>query len=170
MLSFVPETEDDTTSIRDVVTAAFGRTSEANLVEAIRNSLNFIPQLSIVAKEDGDMLGHVMFSAIAIAAQNRTIPALALAPLSVIPARQREGIGSQLVQLGLSKCRQLDHSIVVVLGEPHYYRRFDFQTANQFGVQAPFPVPDDAFMVLQLKPGALKGVSTVQYPKYFDEV
>lgn len=171
MLSFGSETEDDTTSIRAVVTAAFGRTSEANLVEAIRNSPNFIPQLSIVAKEDGDVLGHVMLSAIAIAAQNRTVPALALAPLSAIPARQHEGIGSQLVKVALTKCRELGHSIAVVLGEPQYYRRFGFQTASQFGVQAPFLVPDDAFMVLELKPGALKGVSgIVQYPTYFDEV
>lgn len=170
MLSFVAETEDDTTSIREVVTAAFGRTSEANLVEAIRNSPNFIPQLSIVAKEDGDAVAHVMFSAIAIATQNRPIPALALAPLSVMPARQHEGIGSHLVQVGLSKCRQLGHSIVVVLGEPRYYKRFGFQTASQFGMQAPFPVPDDAFMVLELKPGALKGVSIVQYPAYFNQV
>ncbi len=88
-----------------------------------------------------------------------------------MPARQREGIGSQLVRVGLSKCRELGHSIVVVLGEPHYYRRFGFQTASQFGMQAPFPVPDDAFMVLELKPGDLKDVSgIVQYPAYFDEV
>ncbi len=171
MLSFAPETDEDIATIRDVVTAAFGRTSEAELVDAIRNSLNFIAELSIVAKEDGEVLGHILFSPIVIEAQDQTVPALALAPLAVTPARQHQGIGSQLVQVGLSKCRELAYNIVVVLGSPRYYQRFGFQTASRFGVQAPFPVPDEVFMVLELKPGALTGVSgTVQYPAYFEGV
>ncbi len=161
----------DIVSIREVLTAAFGRTSEAELVEAIRNSPNFIPQLSIVATEDGNVLGHILFSPIVIETKEQTVSALALAPLAVTPTRQREGIGSQLVQVGLSKCRELGHSIVVVLGEPRYYGRFGFQTASKFGVQAPFPVPDEAFMVLELKPDALRDVrGTVQYPAYFEGV
>lgn len=171
MRSFTPETEDDVASIREVVIAAFGQTSEAQLVDAIRHSPHFIAGLSIVAVEDGNVLGHILFSPIVIQAEKRTVPALALAPLAVTPARQREGIGSQLVQAGLSKCRELGHSIVVVLGHPYYYRRFGFQPASQFGVQAPFPVPDEAFMVLELQPGALRNVTgTVRYPAYFDEV
>lgn len=165
------ETDDDIVNLREVLTAAFGRTSEAELVEAIRNSANFIPELSIVAKEDGNVLGHILFSPIVIETQKQTVSALALAPLAVTPTRQREGIGSQLVQVGLSKCRELGHSIVVVLGEPRCYGRFGFQTASQFGVQAPFPVPDEAFMVLELKPDALRDVrGTVRYPAYFEGV
>lgn len=171
MRSFAPETEDDIASIREVIAAAFGQTSEAQLVDAIRNSSNFIPELSIVAAEDGNVLGHILFSPIVIESQGKTVPALALAPLAVTPVRQREGIGSQLVQAGLSKCRELGHSIVVVLGHPHYYSRFGFQTASQFGVQAPFTVPDEAFMVLELQPGALRNITgMVRYPAYFDGV
>lgn len=171
MLSFARETDNDLAGIREVVEAAFGGTSEAGLVEAIRNSPNFIPELSIVAVENGKVLGHILFSPIVIEAQEQSVPALALAPLAVTPARQREGIGRQLVQVGLSKCRELGHGIVVVLGHPDYYPRFGFQKASQFGVQAPFTVPDEAFMVLELKPGTLKNVSgTVRYPTYFDGV
>jgi putative acetyltransferase len=171
MLTFTPETDDDIATIRSLVTAAFGRTSEADLIEAIRASPNFIPELSLVAAEDGNVLGHILFSPIVIESQGGTVPALALAPLAVTPPRQHQGIGTQLVQAGLSKCRELDHGIVVVLGEPHYYGRFGFQTASQFGIQAPFPVPEQVFMVLELKPGALINVSgIVRYPAYFDEV
>lgn len=171
MLAFARETTNDIASIREVVTAAFGGTSEAKLVEAIRNSPNFIPELSIVAVEEGNVLGHILFSPIIIEAKGQAVPALALAPLAVTPTRQRQGIGSQLVQVGLSECQELGHSIVVVLGHPHYYPRFGFQTACQFGVKAPFPVPDEVFMILEVKPGALMSVSgTVRYPGYFEGV
>src|SRR5688572_2276863 len=100
MLSFASETENTTTGIREVVTAAFGQTSEANLIDTIRHSPNFIPELSIVAVEAGEVLGHILFSPIVIETQPQSVPALALAPLAVTPARQREGIGRQLVQVG----------------------------------------------------------------------
>lgn len=171
MLSCTRETDIYIASIRSVVTAAFGRTSEAELVETIRSSPNFIPELSLVAVEDGEVLGHILFSPIIIEAQRQTVPALVLAPLAVIPARQNEGIGTRLVQSGLSKCRELDHSRVVVLGSPQYYGRFGFQATSRFSIRAPFPVPDEFFMVLELKTGALINVSgTVRYPAYFDGV
>jgi putative acetyltransferase len=171
MLSFACETNDDLVSIREVVTAAFGQTDEAKLIEVIRNSQNFIPELSIVAVEDGEVLGHILFSAIGIEAQGQIVPALALAPLAVTPNCQRQGIGSQLIQNGLSKCRQLDHSIVVVVGHPHYYGRFGFQKASQFSLHSSISFPDEVFMVLELKPGALSNISgTVRYPAYFEEV
>jgi putative acetyltransferase len=62
MMSFADEREDDIPAICEVVTAAFGRTSEAKLIEAIRNSSNFIPELSTVAVEEGNVLGHILFS------------------------------------------------------------------------------------------------------------
>lgn len=171
MVSFAPEKNDDILPIREVVIAAFSQTNEAKLVEAIRNSQNFIPELSIVATEKENLLGHILFSPIIIEAQGQTFSALALAPLAVTPTRQRQGIGTELVQVGLSKCHELDHNLVVVLGHPSYYQRFGFQTANQFGISALFPVPEQAFMVLELKPGALRNVSgIVRYPAYFNEV
>lgn len=171
MLSFTPETDADRPAIYEVVSTAFGRTPEAELIDVIRQSPNFIPELSLVAKEEGNVLGHILLSRILIEAEERIISALALAPLAVTPSRQHQGIGSQLVQVGLSRCRELGHTIVVVLGEPQYYGRFGFQTASKFSVQAPFVVPDEAFMVLELKPGALISIrGTVRYPAYFNEV
>lgn len=171
MVSFAQEKNNNILSIQEVVTAAFGRTSEAKLVEAIRNTQNFIPELSIVATEKENLIGHILFSPIVIETQRQTFSALALAPLAVIPTRQREGIGTELVQFGLSKCCELDHNLVIVLGHPNYYLRFGFQPANQFGIRAPFPVPEQAFMILELKPDTLENVNgLVKYPAYFDEV
>ncbi len=171
MIKFCSEKNHYISAIQEVLEGAFGQTNEAKLVELIRNSPNFIPELSIAATEDGTVLGHILFSPIVIESKEQIISALALAPLAVIPTRQREGIGHQLVQVGLSRCRELGHEIVVVLGHPDYYPPFGFQKASQFGVQPPFSVPDEAFMVLELKSGALSNVSgTVRYPAYFDEV
>lgn len=170
MLLFSKETKDDIVGIHEVLTKAFGRSNEAELVQVIRASSNFIPELSLVAKEDGNVVGHILFSPIIIQAQEQNIEAIALAPLAVTPIFQHQGIGSQLVKFGLSKCRELDYKIVIVLGHPDYYKRFGFQTASKLGVQAPFPVPDEAFMVLGLKPEALINISgTVRYPAYFDK-
>lgn len=171
MLFLASETEEDIAKIREVVTTAFGRTSEAELIETIRKSPNFIPELSLVASENGEVLGHILFSPIIIESQVKNVPALSLAPLAVKPIRQRQGIGSQLVQFGLRQCRELEHSIIIVLGAPGYYKRFGFQTASSFGVDAPFPVTEEAFMVLELKTDALLNVSgMVKYPAYFDKV
>ena len=171
MLSFTRETDDDIASIGQVVTTAFGDMKVAELVETIRNSSNFIPELSLVAVENEDVLGHILFSRLVIEAQEQTVPALALAPLAVTPMRQRQGIGSQLVQVGLSQCHELEHRIVVVVGEPHYYGRFGFQRASRFGLQSSLSFPDEVFMVLELKPGTLMGVSgIVRYPAYFEGV
>lgn len=175
MISIRPEKPENIAEIRKVVIAAFGGTAEAQLIENIRASSNFIPKLSLVAVENREILGHILFSPIVIVTEtkptNQEISALALAPLAVIPARQKQGIGSELVKLGLTKCRDLNHNIIVVLGHPEYYPRFGFEIAKKFGIVAPFPVPDEAFMLLELKPSVLMGISgRVRYPKYFDDV
>lgn len=171
MISITSETAEDIAAIREVVTAAFGRPNEAELVEVIRNSPNFIPQLSLVAKQDGEVLGHILFSPVLIETRGGNVAAMALAPLCVSPTHQRQNIGTQLVQAGLTKCRELNHNIIILLGHPHYYQRFGFQTASNFGIQAPFLDADEAFMVLELKPGALTVSSgIVRYPGYFNEV
>ncbi|ARV58958.1 GNAT family N-acetyltransferase [Nostocales cyanobacterium HT-58-2] len=171
MLNFVQETDNQIEKIRQLITDAFGQTKEAALVETIRKSSNFIPELSLVAQENEDVLGHILFSSIVIETSQETFPVLALAPLSVTPLRQRQGIGSKLVEVGLIRCRELNHSIVIIVGEPRYYNRFGFQKASQFGLHSSLPIPDEVFMVLELKPSALMNVNgTVWYPTYFNEV
>ncbi len=171
MVLIIPETESHQAKISQVVSAAFGRSNEAELIDKIRNSTYFIPELSLVAVEEEEVLGHILFSLIEIDGGEKKITALALAPLAVKPEYQRQGIGSRLVETGLLKCQELSYLIVVVLGEPLFYQRFGFKPTSLWGIKAPFPVPDEAFMALELQPGSLENnTGTVCYPAYFYEV
>ena len=82
---------------------------------------------------------------------------MALAPMSVLPAWQRRGIGSVLVREGLHACRAAGHDVVVVVGHPAFYPRFGFIPARPLGLMSDPPFPDEAFMVAELTPGALRG-------------
>ncbi|MBD2040953.1 GNAT family N-acetyltransferase [Microcoleus sp. FACHB-672] len=171
MIIIRPETSDDFAGIYEVNKLAFGQEGEAQLVDAIRRSDNFNPELSLVAIQDEKIVGHLLFSDIIIQTENKDVPALALAPLAVHPEFQNQGIGSQLIQQGLKDCQRLGHKIVVVVGHPNYYTRFGFSPARAKGLEAPFPVPDEAFMVLELAPAALEGITgMVKYPPAFDDV
>jgi len=170
MITIRPETADDYAAIAEVNALAFGREVEPRLVEALRRSPEFIPELSLVAIEAARVAGHILFSPMAIETKDGAVPALGLAPLAVRPELQNQGIGSALVRDGLDRCRSLGHRIVVVIGHPAYYPRFGFSPARPRGLEAPFPVPDEAFLALELVPGALGGIAgVVKYPPAFDE-
>ncbi|TBR62040.1 GNAT family N-acetyltransferase [Westiellopsis prolifica IICB1] len=171
MFNIIPESNREIFAIRQLITEAFSQVKVAELVDIIRKSENFIPELSLVAVENAEVLGHILFSQIIIETPNQSIPSLALAPLAVKPSHQRQGIGSKLVEVGLSKCREFDYSVVIVVGEPGYYQRFGFQTAGKFGLRSSLFFPDEVFMVLELKPAALTNITgTVRYPAYFQDV
>ena len=120
---------------------------------------------------DGGVVGHILLSPIRIEASCGSVPALALAPMAVLPEFQRQGIGSELVSAGLDAARLGGHRIVIVVGHVDYYPRFGFTLAGKFGLSVSFPVPDQAFMARELVPGSLDGVSgPVRYPPAFDEV
>ena len=166
-----PETRADHAAIEEVNREAFGREVEARLVENLRRSSSFIPELSLVAARDGSILGHILFCHMAIEMDHGCLSALSLAPLAVRPGYQNLGIGSELVRHGLRQCQALGHKLVVVVGHPNYYPRFGFTSARANGLEAPFPVPDEAFMVLELVPGALNGIrGMITYPPAFDGV
>jgi putative acetyltransferase len=166
MIMFRPETAADGPAIHDVHARAFGRENEARLVDALRASSEFVPELSLVAVDAPRIVGHILFSGIRIRTAERMIPALALAPVAVLPEHQNQGIGSALIRRGLAESTRLGHRIVVVVGHPSYYPRFGFSPARVRGLQAPFP--DAAFLVQELTPGALTGVcGTVEYPLAF---
>ncbi len=147
------EKSGDIAAIRMVNLAAFGRDSEANLVDQLRGVAS---TLSLVAVEAEQIVGHVFFSPVTI---EGTCPdpflMLGLGPVAVLPDRQRQGIGSLLIHHGLEVCRQLGCKAVVVLGYPEYYRRFGFGPAKQKGLSCEYPVPNEVFMVLELEPDAL---------------
>jgi putative acetyltransferase len=148
MLIIRAERVEDRAAISEVNRRAFGGEGEARLVEKIREGANFNPELSLVAIKDGEVVGYVLFSDIIIQGREGDVPALALSPLAVSPEFQNQGIGSELVRRGLRECRRLRHKVAVVLGHPNYYTRFGFFPGIGKGISAPFPVPDQAFMVL----------------------
>jgi putative acetyltransferase len=171
MITIQPEREEDYTAIHEINVLAFGREDEARLVKKIRERPDFIPELSLVAIKKGEVVGHILFSRITIQSKTGSFPALALAPMAVHPKFQNQGIGSKLVRQGLERCRNQGHKIVVVVGHPQYYPRFGFSSARAKGLEAPFPVPDEVFMVLELGPGALHGsTGMVTYPQEFLDV
>jgi putative acetyltransferase len=149
-----PETPADVAAIYEVNRLAFGQEAEARLVSALRDG--GFARVSLVAEIDGQIVGHVMFSDLSIVTPDRTIAALALAPMAVLPNLQGKGIGSQLVRQGLAVCQAHGHQIVIVLGHPHYYQRFGFSTELAKPLASPFS--GDAWMALELLPGSLKGV------------
>jgi putative acetyltransferase len=159
----------DEAAIHAVVAQAFGRETEADLVRSLR--VNGKAVVLLVAEEEGQVLGQVLFSPVVIEAAAAGHAALGLAPLAVLPAFQRLGIGSALVSAGLGRCRELGHTRVVVLGEPAYYARFGFSSAADFSIRYPGNVPREAFMALALVPGALDGCAgVVRYAAEFEKL
>ena len=168
MLTIRTEKNDDYTAVYEVHSLAFGRPNEAKLVEAVRESVNFNPQLSLVAVKTNKVVGHLLFSPLVIQTKSKEIPALVLSPIAVHPEFQKQGIGSELVRQGLVVCEELGHKVVIVIGYPSYYPRFGFSPARAKGLKAPFPVPDEAFMVLELVPGVLNKISgIIKFPAAF---
>jgi putative acetyltransferase len=169
MITIRQERMEDQSAIHEVNVLAFGREDEARLVATLRRSPSFIPELSLVAVKGGRIVGHILFSQVAIETETDAVPALALAPMAVRPEYQRQGIGSNLVNVGFEECRRLARKIVIVVGHPTYYPRFGFSSAREKGLEVPFHVPDEAFMALELVPGALDGISgMVKFPPAFD--
>ncbi|MBV8251049.1 MAG: N-acetyltransferase [Chitinophaga sp.] len=145
--------------VQRVVTAAFGRAEEAQLVAALRHSNAFIPELSLVAVEGEQVTGHILFTRCSIG--NSRLPVLALAPVAVLPDQQRKGIGEALILAGLRKAKELGFKAVIVLGHAEYYPTFGFVPTDKWNIRAPFDVPPENFMALELVPGALEHTSGV---------
>jgi putative acetyltransferase len=161
------ERPSDAAGIHETNEQAFGSSFEAQLVDALRDSADY---LSLVATIDGRVVGHILFTPVTI---EPPVPRriAGLAPMAVRPEHQRAGIGSQLIRGGLEECRRHGYSAVVVLGHPEYYPRFGFVPAHTFGLTCEFPSPPEAFMAIELESGALGGISgLVRYLPQFTEI
>lgn len=108
------------------------------LVNKIRKSDAFIPELSLVAlDQDKDIVGHILLSKIKIIDGDNAVDSLALAPVSVAPENQKKGIGSQLIRAALKKAIELGYRSVIVLGHKDYYPKFGFKPASLWNIKAP---------------------------------
>jgi len=164
-----PERTEDASRVRFVNELAFGQPAEADLVERLRQARTH--SLSLVA-EDDTVVGHILFTPVVIESAGRRVVGMGLAPMAVVPDRQRQGIGSHMVRRGLDILREGGCPFVVVVGHPDYYPRFGFEPASRHGLVSQWEgVPDAAFMVVVLDADAMAGVSGVAtYREEFNEV
>ena len=162
------EEEVDWAAVYALNAAAFETPVEANLVDALRQQAR--PVVSLVAEDNQTVVGHIMFSPVSLAGHSG-VKIMGLAPIAVAPDHQRKGIGSALVPAGLERCKRLGFGAVVVLGHPEYYPRFGFLPSSCFGIGCEYEVPEEAFMVMELQPGYLRGTSgTIKYHAAFSNV
>ncbi|MGW0435250.1 GNAT family N-acetyltransferase [Micromonospora sp. NPDC003197] len=154
-----PEGPADITAVRQVVTEAFARLdapvpAEVGLVEALRASEAWIPELSMVAEVGGEIVGYALLSRVRV--DPGILPALALGPVAVRPDRQGLGYGTSVVQAVLDAAAELGERLVVVLGNPAFYRRFGFEPAARFALTSPWSGLGDPWQALVL-PAAVSG-------------
>ena len=159
------EEDSDWMAVHALNASAFESPVEANLVDTLRAQAR--PVVSLVAEDNNAVVGHIMFSPAALSG-HPDLKIMGLAPMAVAAAHQNQGIGSALVRAGLQRCKELGFGAVVVLGHPAYYPRFGFSPATRFGIHCEFDAPEEAFMVLELQPGYLRGQSgTIEYHPAF---
>lgn len=164
------ETTSDLAAIHSVNKQAFNnRESEPGLVKAICNSEENIKEFSLVAEENGQIVGHILFNRIYNETKNRQVSVLALAQTAVLPEYQKQSIGSRVVRYGLDECKRLGYTIIIVHGHRAYYPRFGFSTASAKSLLCPFGDRGDAWMALDLVPDALHPIcGKVVYPPSFN--
>jgi putative acetyltransferase len=172
MIMIRNETPADIEAIRIVIERAFDGTDEVILVDRLREAGK--AAISLVATEDTQVVGHILFSPVTIesigeAASDTPLAVIGLAPLAVLPEFQNRGIGSLLTRAGLEECRRAGYSGVVVLGHPHYYPRFGFVPSVRYHIRSEFDVSDETFMVLELTEKALENrAGVVKYQPEFN--
>lgn len=153
---------EDIPAIRFVNEQAFGQPQEADIIDALRQSCDDL--LSLVALYEGQVVGHILFSPSTIPQGKDVVHGMGLAPLAVLPAFQRRGIGSKLVETGLGILRDRSTSFVIVLGHAEYYPRFGFERASRHGILCQWQgVPDEAFMLLILDKTVMSGTRGIAY-------
>jgi putative acetyltransferase len=168
MITIRGEQREDAPAVREVHLQAFGQSLEADLVDKLRQGCDAL--CALVAVMGDQIVGHILFSPVAIEGQGQTMQGMALAPMAVLPECQQQGIGSQLVQTGIEALKRAECPFIILVGHPTYYPRFGFEPAKRYGIRSEWEVPDDAFMVLVLNEKQRDGLSGVaKYRPEFSE-
>jgi putative acetyltransferase len=154
------------------VARAFGSPAEAALVEAIRASPEYVPELALVALLDGRVVGHVMISGASLVGEGGQRPIAMLSPLAVDPSYQRNGIGAALVRAVTERAEARGGDLVILEGDPAYYGRFGFEHATPLGILIDLPswAPPEAAQVLRFATYEPSVRGRVVYPPAFDQV
>lgn len=169
------ENENDYPKVFKIIEEAFKNEEysdhkEQFLVEKLRKSDAFIPELSLVAEVDNEIVGHILLTKLQIENKDQTFESLALAPVSVKPEFQSKGIGSKLILESHAIAKKLGYKSIILLGHENYYPRFGYEQTNKYNIEMPFDVPAANCMVISLTENGLNGVSeTVKYPAPFLE-
>ncbi|MBT3223353.1 MAG: N-acetyltransferase [Proteobacteria bacterium] len=166
MIEIRLEEQRDYEAIHHLNVAAFEDDAEAKVVDRLRVACDC---LSFVAVDDGTVVGHILFTPVTV--DGCVAVGMGLAPMSVLPSHQRQGVGSRLVRHGLQRLRQSVCPFVIVVGHAEYYPRFGFERASKYRLVSQWEgVPDEAFMVIVFADGALPEVGgVVRYRDEFDE-
>jgi predicted N-acetyltransferase YhbS len=146
----------------------FSSHKEGELVSKLRKGVNFVEELSIVAKLNNKIIGHILFTKLNIKDGEKLYETIELAPVSVLPEYQRKGIGSKLINEGIERAKKLGFKSVIVVGHPEYYPKFGFEPAAKYNLKSSIDVPSEVFMAMELVEDGLKDVKgTVIYPEEF---
>ena len=129
------ETPDDHDTIRRIVDEAFGDTITSAIVDGIRASDRFVPELSLVAVDEGQSLGHVISSYVDVVPGSTRV--LQVGPLAVVPSHQRRGIGTALMRETIRVADERGEPLLLIEGNPAYYGRFGFTRADEHGIEMP---------------------------------
>lgn len=174
MLKIRQEEERDHGKVFRLIEEAFRNMAHSDhqehfLVERLRKSNAFIPELSLVAEDgNGEVVGHVLFTKLKIMNGTESFDSLALAPVSVEPGFQGQGIGGKLILQGHLIARELGYQSVILLGHEDYYPRFGYEKTSNFGISFSFDIPEENGMAIELVKDGLKNIKgVVKYPKEF---
>jgi len=169
------EIPDDFKEVSDIIEDAFQNeeisdNTEHRLVERLRNSEAFIPELSLVAVNGNEIVGHILLTRIKIESEKKTFDSLALAPVTVKPVYQKKGIGGLLIRESHRIAKEMGFKSIILLGHEDYYPRFGYELTSKYGIKIPFDAPEKNCMAIELVEDGLKGISgTVEYAKEFYE-
>ncbi len=169
------EQEKDYSAVFTLIESSFKHLQESDhkeqfLVERLRKSDAFIPELSLVAENEEKIIGYILLSKVEIISNDKKIITLALAPIAVLPEYQRKGIGKALIAEAHKRAILSGYTSIVLLGHKDYYPQFGYRKASEFGIIFPFNVPDEYCMAIELLPDSLKDThGIVHYSSVFFE-